>query len=281
MRIPKRGGEERFMFSRRKFIERVGAVAAFRLFDSFSRGAMIQEISLHETSTEFQGSDPDVEPKQIAWDPNALAFDVAQSRALGIKKAAKSFALQMLSDAREYVGRSAETDSLQVEEFLALFTTETKGASGLPKPFCAAGVSFCATRAYCDIDPNRRSYETNRRFVLHDTLQDINSFYFRPHCACIVMIEDAQNRNIWQPVPFQPLPGWLVFFEWNVLDKKTQKTVIQRHVGIVETADSTAIHTVEFNTSGTVRGNQANGGVIACKKRDYKHVAGFIRVYEP
>jgi hypothetical protein len=239
-----------------------------------------QPISLHEDSFEYQGSDPDIVSQRLSWDARALAFDTAKTKALGIKKDSKTFALTMLNIASRYADENGQPTPELIEAFLSLFTTETRENDGKLKAFCAAGISYCATRAYCDISPNIRSYKDNAQDVLHDTLPDISKFYFRPHCACLKIIEDAQNRRVWEISPANPMPGWLVFFGWRLIDKKTQTRYFQRHTGIVEGFADGAIHTIEFNTSNGLHGDQAHGGLIARRKRTYDgSVLGFVKTY--
>lgn len=193
---------------------------------------------------------------------------------------AKQVALAALGVAKQYVGISRKTGRNRVEEFLAVFGLPVKYHNGQWVPFCAAGVGFAACQAYCqlagvDFQPRISPFDVKRVEVLRQIIPTINTYYFKPHPACSIMMLDSKKRGTWvsrnDPVARhrQILSGWLVFYNW-----KGQST--PEHVGIVNWADRRGLHSVEFNTSN---GNNSNGGTVAQRYRSYRYVVGYVNTY--
>jgi hypothetical protein len=67
-----------------------------------------------------------------------------------------------------------------------------------------------------------------------------------------------------------PKPGWIVLFGWDTPSRAD-------HCGIVIKGAPREIETLEFNTAGTINGNQISGGAVLKKTRPYDgKIIGFI-----
>jgi hypothetical protein len=169
---------------------------------------------------------------------------------------------------------SRATDKARVTEYLNLFGLDFADSAGIPYAFCAAGLGFAACEGYCKMDP-AKPFGDPPTSVFRTITPIINEFYFLPHPSCIKMVERAKAKGNWvRDTAVSPLPGWLVFYNWA-------GGASAEHVGIVETASSTTLRTIEFNTSIVVNGNQRNGGVVARKNRDdaRRFVIGYIATH--
>jgi hypothetical protein len=263
------------MVKRREFVIWSGAVATLLGFGRNDYVIALEQVNVPQVSEEVQFGDPDLSPEILRYNEAAVRKSLSiSSRALGIRKNPKTFGVRLVEVANTYVGISIVNKPDQVTEFLSVFPIEPKNDDGSLKPYCAAGVSYCACQAYCDISPKVVSYSANRLAAFKDVLADINNYYFEPHCACQRIVENAKDRGIWQTGKgvSKPQPGWLVFFDWTNSGKAN-------HVGIVERVDADGIHTIEFNTSSNSSGDQRNGGAVARKCRTARHVLGFVSTY--
>jgi len=63
--------------------------------------------------------------------------------------------------------------------------------------------------------------------------------------SCTVCMNWAKEHDVWHDNDYSPLPGDLVFFDWNGKGKPS-------HVGIVTDANSVSVFTIEGNTSNMV-----------------------------
>jgi hypothetical protein len=264
------------MVKRREFVIWSAAEATLLGLGRTDYVFAFEQVNVREVSEEVQFGDPELSPEILRYNETAVRKSLSRSsRALGIRKNPKTFGVRIVEVARTYLGISAVNEPDQVTDFLSVFPIEPRNNDGSLKPYCAAGVSYCACQAYCDISPRAVSYSGNRLAVFKDVLADINDYYFEPHCACQRIVENAKDRGIWQTGKGNSKPerGWLVFFDWTNSGKAN-------HVGIVETVDSDGIHTIEFNTSSNSSGDERNGGAVARKCRTAKHVLGFVRTYQ-
>lgn len=262
--------------NRREFVNFSTAQAILLCLPRTNYGAFFEQVISGGISQEVQFGDPDLPPAILKYSETAVRKSLARStKALGVRKNPRTFGVRMVEVAKTYLGVSSAKEPDQVTDFLSLFPIDPKNEDGSLKPFCAAGVSYCACQTYCDISPRPVSYSADRLTVFKDVLADINNYYFEPHCACQRIVENAKNRGIWQANANHSKSerGWLVFFDWTDSGKAN-------HVGIVESVDSDYIHTIEFNTSSNSAGDQRNGGVVGRKCRTYKHVLGFVRTYQ-
>ena len=255
------------MSSRRSLLSGLSAILTTT---AFPRIASAQQI---EAATDI--GDPGGAPDQVIYDETLINGLTDLTKALGIRKAPKALAARLITVASSYIGVSRTTAPDQVEKFLALFLNKTRDPSGRLYAYCAAGVSWSACQAYCDIKPSDVPYDPATSLdVFQDTLSDINKFYFRPHCSVPVLLSDSRRRGTWTRKDDVKIvnSGWLVLYDWN-------GDGVPDHVGIVETLDQDTLHTIEFNTSVKVSGDQINGGVVARKERPLTNVMGYIAWY--
>jgi hypothetical protein len=213
----------------------------------------------------------------------ALSFDVRAAEAplamesKGPKKDAKKLS-QLMADisvayAKKKVSR-ANNKGKEVDNFLRLFGLKLKYDNGTFVPYCAAGLSFAACEAYCQITPEV-SYDPDDFTTLKSILTDINKYYFKPSPAVRVIKKSAEDRQRWvKPTGITPGKGWPVVFSWK-------KDGTPNHIGLVievdgKTLDGKTLHTVEYNTSST---NDSNGGTVALRERHIDFVLGYVKTY--
>jgi hypothetical protein len=231
--------------------------------------------------TEWEAGDPDAPPERLILSPaqrQNVIITADKSASRGDKKDPQAISEAMLRIAKDYIGVNRTKDPEQVATFLRLFGLDLRYGPGQGYvPYCAAGASFIACQAYCETRVQQDFDPKNPNVIFRDVLKDINNYYFRPHPACWVMVQDAKNRNNWigkqRVAATTPKPGWLVFYNWK------GKASPPKHVGIVDRREGDQLHTVEFNTSRTAQGSQSNGGAVSDKVRSLKYVMGYISTY--
>lgn len=93
-------------------------------------------------------------------------------------------------------------------------------------------------------------------------------------------VQSFQSRKQWQDAATAtPEPGDLAFFDFpgDGVEKIS-------HIGIVIGVEARKgiVHTIEGNTSGDLKGDQRNGGMVAFKTRTYKKTRRFkLKRQEP
>ena len=81
--------------------------------------------------------------------------------------------------------------------------------------------------------------------------------------SCTVCMEWAKKNGVWKDNSYSPLPGDLIFFDWNGKGKPS-------HVGIVTDANSVTVFTIEGNTSNKVAERNYD--------RDEGQVLGYVAI---
>jgi hypothetical protein len=264
------------MICRRKFGELLcGALAAGAVGCRHGRVTTGTPQRPQGGNVEAQQGDPDMAVEGLIYDARMIASE-KEAGALGPNKDKAKVALRMLAVAESYVGSSRARTPEKVALFLKLFGLKLKYPDGSNVPFCAAGVSFSACQAYCDNDPLVSFNRQDPTDTFHDMLPSIREYYFQASSSCITMMNSAKKRQAWVPrvniKAAEVKPGWLVFFDWK-------RRGIPQHVGIIRSGDAGVVHTVEFNTSGTIEGSQINGGAVCCRDREMSGVLGVIKTY--
>jgi len=229
---------------------------------------------------EVLSGDPGAPAEVLTFDSSFVDNLIRATRGRGPNKDPRKFSFGMLAAAQTYVGVGRTSSPDQVQQFLQLFGLDLRYANGSFVPYCAAGLSFCACKAYCQTKPSQSINQIDPNRTFRDTIASVDAYYFRPSASCSSIVEDARRRGTWvdRPPSLNSLvkPGWLVFFDWTGAKQP-------QHVGIVERADGDLVKTVEFNTStpdvgDDVRANR-DGGTVARKERASKYVLGFVRIY--
>jgi len=245
-----------------------------------------QDINVEESG------DPDAPVEVLVVDERALENVLRETHALAAfptrkrrYKNARRVAERMLQYALEYADQrppvSRRSSPAQVREFVGLFDYKSENV-----PFCAMGVAFAMSKAYCDSSPERITYNArNDTSTFQKVLPLMKKFYFTPSPSCRFMMNEAKKRKFGQRGSWvakgelRPRRAWLVLFDWK--KGKVGRDGIPDHVGIVHAVDArdqNKVHTVEFNTSIKM-GSQSNGGAVARKVRDVGDILGFIRTY--
>jgi len=190
------------------------------------------------------------------------------------KKDPEKLASRMLEITRGFVndGVSRKHRASQVVEFLNIVDFDN-----LETPFCAAGVSYAACRAYCDL-PVSEAYGsdiTDKRInQFKSKLTTIYAHYFFPSALVRVIKAAAVKKGNWLDRSVSPLPGWPVIFSWD-------GTSAGNHIGLVESAKKgeSFITTLEYNTA-VLSGSQRDGGHVARKQRPLdKRILGYVKIY--
>lgn len=276
------------MKTRREFVRLMsgmglGVAAANRLYAQASEPKDVKALLSSALYSEEHMSDPDASPEKLDFAPAQLQKAITAARPYGERKKAEDLAKQMLKITRTFAedGVSRDHHSSQVLEFLQLFGFGLRYAGGGDYvPYCAAGVSYAACRAYCDIKQREDynvsdiTYDDARMNLFKSKLRDIEHYYFLPSPAVAFIKADAEDRSpkTWVDATHTPLPGWLVIFSW--------RATRPNHVGIVDRVDDKNLYTLEYNTSGLVNGNQRNGGMVAAKTRARDNtIMGFVKLY--
>ncbi len=183
----------------------------------------------------------------------------------------KEFALALLETCKEYLGISRADNIDQVSRFLKLFNLPTR-MQGKWVPYCAAGLSFAAAKAFCNLSGIKYNQDNAIR-VFRSVLLRIKDRFFRPTARCWELKETAinQDRFLVNNAANRKLvkPGYIVLFNFD-------SDVLPDHVGIVESIDADSVRTVEFNTSST---DDTNGGAVSRRDRTFKTIQGFVKIY--
>jgi hypothetical protein len=183
----------------------------------------------------------------------------------------KEFALALLETCKEYLGVSRADNIDQVSRFLKLFNLPTR-MQGKWVPYCAAGLSFAAAKAFCNLSGIKYNQDNAIR-VFRSVLLRIKDRFFRPTARCWELKETAinQDRFLVNNAANRKLvkPGYIVLFNFD-------SDVLPDHVGIVESIDADSVRTVEFNTSST---DDTNGGAVSRRDRAFKTIQGFVKIY--
>jgi hypothetical protein len=186
-----------------------------------------------------------------------------------------AFAAKMLAVAQEFVGIDRAQDLPQIGRFLGLFGLDAIDG-GQFVPFCAAGVSWSACKAYAEL-VGAQYTEATAPAVFQHLLPAVHALSFVPSASCGEIWRDAISRGSWVSNAgsdhLDVQAGWLVLYDWP-------GNGVPDHVEIIINAGDD-LQTVGFNTSGESHGDQVNGGAVALKTRNYDNVLGFVRTWAP
>jgi hypothetical protein len=250
---------------RRSFLQR----STFALAQLSTRPALAGEV------VELQKGDPQLPYERAVYDPERIR-DMATRRDLAaFADWDKDLPKKMIGVAGDYVGVTRNSSPDLVAEFLRVVQGHPLDDKGNPNAFCAAGVSYCALKAYPQsaaavFDSGDQSARLLR---FRGLAPDLDHFFFYPTMSCADMYHIALGRHRWldrsQRPSDLPKAGWIVLFNWK--DRG-----LPDHCGIVTQATTSGLSTIEFNTSSTTGGDQRNSGAVAKKDRTYRHVMGFI-----
>lgn len=118
-------------------------------------------------------------------------------------------------------------------------------------PYCAAGISWCYYQA-------AKFYNKPKSFIP-----------FPMTAGSQVVYDHARKKGIRTTNDVKPQD----FFIWR------KKDSYQGHIGIISKVKRKGwVETIEFNTSGSKRGDQRDGGGVWRKKRNLIHPLGRLRV---
>lgn len=220
-----------------------------------------------QIAQELQSGDPEEAQTALVVDNTAIN-DLLRLVSFNIRKDPAAVAARTLDVAQGFVGMNQIQNPEMVEEFFGIFNMSARASSGAVLPFCAAGLSYCAAKAYCDYEvPHPIQYtDVNKRMIFSEALGDVNRLYFRPHPHVGVIAQDARARSKWLPSTTSAAdikPGYLVCFDWD-------GNAAGDHIGFVTSRSGSSVETIEFNTGK---------GSVLRKSRDIRFVLGFVRTY--
>jgi hypothetical protein len=229
-----------------------------------AQGASIQE--------ESQSGDPGAPVENVAVNESEIE-DLLRIVAFNHKKDAKELSLKTLSIASSFAGQDKWHNPQMVRDFFYAFGMDAGEKPQSFLAFCAAGLCFCASKAYCEINPYPVEPGLDN---IKEAMSDINKFFFRPNPLVRVMQKDADLRGKWIPQsnisPNLLQAGWPIIFSWA-------HDGVANHIGLVEAQDGNEVATIEFNTRVGNNGDPSTGGHVAKKRRSMDDVLGVIRVY--
>lgn len=224
----------------------------------------IVAVSATQLTVEWQCGDESVGFEELAFDPDAVKRKRLKRNRAALQPRIAAFGTLLIEQAKGWLGKSRANDRDDIAKLLALFGLPF-AYQGNPVPFCAAGVSYLASRVYADA--------TGGGFDLVSFLPDVDHHHFVPSPSVWDMFYVAMGKRRWvdaKPKTLIPRAGWLVVYDFG---KGAD------HVGIVEAADGSTLTTIEFNTvPENAQGSDANGGAVARRHRKYTlpTVKGFI-----
>lgn len=229
-----------------------------------------------EVGEELAG-DPDEPPTRTVFPAvQGVGLDTFARGAIHVAAPAPSstlFSQAVLASARAEADAhvTRDSDRPRVTEYLNLLGLGFADGHGVPYRYCAAGLTWVVCRAYCDL--NAIAYtDANRAVMLRSVLGDIGKYYFRPSASCQTILDDARARHTFASVSETPKPGYLVLYNWSGGQHA-------EHIGLVDSVEAGALHTIEFNTTAADGPNQGNGGAVSRKRRPLKFVVGYARTY--
>jgi hypothetical protein len=219
---------------------------------------------------EEQRGDPDLPSETLRIDKTILDNVLSKHTRAAFEPYKPEFPLALVAAAKRFSGSTRESTPDRIAEILSLYRLPLKDDKGFV-PFCAAGIGFSAALAYGDLIG--REYAAERVRTLQPLLADIEHWYYYPTVSCNDMRFVEMGKRRWiSPGPNKTVPrrGWIVLYAWNSPQEAN-------HCGIVVDANVHELHTIEFNTSGKINGNQVNGGAVVLRDRPYDaKVMGFI-----
>jgi hypothetical protein len=248
--------------TRRKYL---GYLQAAAIVCSGSRGLVAEEI------TEDQRGDPDLPSETLRINKAVLDDVLSKHTKAAFEPYRREFPKALVSAAKTFIGATRQGTPDRITEILSLYRLPLKDDHGFV-PFCAAGIGFSAALAYRDL--LGRKDESERVQSLQPLLPDIEHWYYYPTVSCNDMRLVEMGKRRWvspgERIKTVPRSGWIVLYAWN----RPQQA---DHCGIIVDANSHAVHTLEFNTSGRVNGSQVNGGAVVLRDRQYdEKIMGFI-----
>lgn len=182
----------------------------------------------------------------------------------------EQLALQMCKVSKGYIGVSRVNNVYQVSRFLAVFDLPFE-ENGEFVSFCAAGVSFAAMHAECDL--RGYPYTADNAIEIFKTQKGlVHKDLFLPDPRCHIIRDDAIAHKTWvpgKPAMFEPQQGFLVMYNWS-------GGYDPEHVEIVDNAGDAHMNTIGFNTSDH---DNKNGGAVAARIRNYDNVVGWVQTY--
>jgi hypothetical protein len=221
---------------------------------------------------EQQSGDPGAPPELALADEKKI-LEIFSIVAFGVQKSAQDVCLRMLNVAGDYLGQSKYSNPAMVRDFFQVFGMNAGDQPDNFLAFCAAGLGYCAAKAYCEVSP---SPFNPSQANIKNAISDINRQYFRPDPLVRVMQTDAVKRKTWISQSDirenTIMPGWPIIFSWN-------HDGVANHVGLVKQQDGLHFTTIEFNTRVSTGGDQSQGGHVAIKDRDIVDVLGIIKAY--
>lgn len=226
---------------------------------------------LAEDITEEQQGDPSLPSETLRIDKAVLEDVLSKQTKAAFEPYKQGFPRALIFSAKKFLGSTRGSTPDRITEILSLYRLPFKTDKGFV-PFCAAGIGFSAAIAYADLLGVK--YGSDRVGKLQPLLADIEHWYYYPTVSCndMRLVEMGKRRWVSSAPPNKTVPksGWIVLYAWKQPEEAN-------HCGIVVNADIHTLHTLEFNTSGSVNGSQVNGGAVVLRERPFdKTVIGFI-----
>lgn len=242
-------------------------VAASALGAILPAGRLLAETPLNAGAIEEdQKGDTDTPYERLIFSQGAIEQFVTGSKRASFEPRRKEFPKHLVTTARKFVGKNRHETPEEIAQFLDLFDLPFRWPDGTFVPFCASGLSHVAALAYAELLHRPSGLSTYRNL-----LADLEHHWFFPTPSVRFMALHAEAKQRLKVVTAQekpkPKPGWIVIYNFGKG---------YDHCGIVVNANVHELHTIEFNTAGTVHGNQRNSGVVAERKRRYGQVRAFI-----
>ncbi len=232
--------------------------------------------------------DEEAEPNSISISRGLLDAQLnlrGSGKDVGAAKLASRMVEISLALADKKVSRRTESGQRQIERFVHLFDPKFNYHTA----FCAAGVSYAACYAYCELDGEPPT-STTAKGLLKEAIPNVTTHYFLPNALVRSISANAKKRGTWVDVGTpgawaQPQRGWLAVFSFTPRDWPAKKVwpKTHNHIGIALAKSGDVIKTVEYNTGDT---NHRDGGHVmrrdrplVINSRGYCSLMGYIKTY--
>ena len=139
--------------------------------------------------------------------------------------------------------------------------------------YCAAFVLSCEVKAYCVLRGllTGADASANRAIMLAHVDAMCHEFHIPRTGYCPTLWQEGVKQGRFHGPDFMPSAGDVVLYQFDSRQEP-------HHTGMVISATTDALRTVEANTSAGSGGSQDNGQGVYVRARSRDHVFGFLKM---